>query len=117
MAIISTILGGGIVGLPYAIYLLGFPLGVVLNLAVDYMSYESGMMYMALWNIMPDNPNSLYEIGYMLLGRKSIFANAITIVVMSFCLMLIYLIVLSTTLAQLIGGFWAPDDNLDIWYA
>lgn len=53
LAIISTILGGGIVGLPYAIYLLGLPLGFVLNLVVDYISYESGMMYMALRSLMP----------------------------------------------------------------
>ena len=114
LAIISTILGGGIVGLPYAIYLLGLPLGVALNLAVDYMSYESGMMYMALKNLMPDSPDSLYEIGFMLLGRKSIFANALTVVVMGFCLMLIYLIVLSTTCASLVGGF---AGNMDVWYA
>jgi amino acid permease len=53
LAIISTILGGGIVGLPYAIYLLGLPLGILLNLVVDYISYESGMMYMALRTRMP----------------------------------------------------------------
>lgn len=99
LAIISTILGGGIVGLPYAIYMLGLPLGFVLNLVVDYISYESGMMYMALRSLMPGQPNSLYEIGFVLLGRGSIFANALTALTMSFCLMLIYLIVLSTTLA------------------
>ena len=60
LAIISTILGGGIVGLPYAVYLLGLPLGIVLNLLVDYISYESGMMYMSLRSIMPNQPNSLY---------------------------------------------------------
>jgi amino acid permease len=99
LTIVSTILGGGIVGLPYAIYMLGLPLGIVLNLAVDYLSYESGMMYMALRSLMPNNPNSLYDIGYELLGRKSIFLNALTSFLLSYCLMLIYFIVLSSTLA------------------
>ena len=116
LAIISTILGGGIVGLPYAVYLLGLPLGIVLNLLVDYISYESGMMYMSLRSIMPNQPNSLYQIGYILLGRKSIFANAITVMVMSFCLMLIYLIVLSSTLAQFIGGFFGKSFG-EVWYS
>lgn len=116
MAILSTILGGGIVGLPFAIYMLGLPLGIVLNLVVDYISYESGMLYMALRNLVPDNPNSLYEIGYILLGRKSIFLNALTCVVMSFCLILIYLIVISSTCASLISGFM-HDSNGEFWYS
>jgi amino acid permease len=96
--------------------MLGLPLGFVLNLVVDYISYESGMMYMALRSLMPGQPNSLYEIGFVLLGRGSIFANALTALTMSFCLMLIYLIVLSTTLAEFIGDFF--DKKLgEVWYS
>ena len=36
--------------------------------------------------------------------------------VMSFCLMLIYLIVLSSTLAQFIGGFYGKSLG-DVWYS
>jgi amino acid permease len=99
LAILSTILGGGIVGLPYAIHTLGLPMGIALNLVVVFLSYESGMMYMALRSMLPNRPDSLYEIGFKLLGRKAIFLNAFVNFVMSSGLMLIYLIVISATLA------------------
>ena len=69
----GTIIGGGIVGLPYAIYLLGLVCGIALNLGVAYLTYISGIIYISLRNLIPGTPNSLYEIGYALEGRKSIF--------------------------------------------
>ena len=55
---------------------------------------------------MPGQPNSLYEIGFALLGRKAIFVNSFVNLVMSFGLMMIYLIVLSETLAKDVGAFF-----------
>ena len=99
MAIVSTIIGGGIVGLPFAINTLGLVLGVSLNLLVCYITFVSGSLYLALRNIVPGRPNSLYEIGYMVHGRNAIFYVAIVSVVNSFGLMMIYFIVFSTTAA------------------
>ena len=66
LAVISTIIGGGIVGLPFAIYMLGLVFGVSLNLLVVYMTYISGILYLCLRDLIPGTPNSLYEIGYIL---------------------------------------------------
>lgn len=115
LAVLSTILGGGIVGLPFAIFMLGLPLGIALNVVVVYLSYESGMMYMALRNILPNKPDSLYEIGFELLGRRAIFLNAFVNFVMSTGLMLIYLIVISATLAQATGNFFGLAVG-DAWF-
>ncbi len=66
LAIVSTIIGGGIVGLPYAMLTLGMVVGVLLNLSVCYVTFLSGILYLSLRELIPGRPNSLYEIGYML---------------------------------------------------
>jgi len=65
LAIVSTIIGGGIVGLPFAMLTLGLVLGIILNIAVCYVTFLSGILYLALRELIPGRPNSLYEIGYM----------------------------------------------------
>lgn len=92
---VSTIIGGGIVGLPFAIYLLGIVGGIALNLGVVYVTYISGTIYLSMRNLIPGTPNSLYEIGYVLKGRKSIFFVASILFVTSAGLMMIYFIVFS----------------------
>lgn len=92
LAIVSTIIGGGIVGLPYAVFLLGLVVGLSLLLVVCYQTFFSGILYLALRDLIPEKPNSLYEIGYMLQGRKSIFLISAVCFVNSFGLILIYFI-------------------------
>jgi len=66
--------------------------------------------------LVPDRPDSLYEIGYMLSGRSTIFVNAIICVINSIGLMMIYFIVFSETMGQLVGSFW--DKKLgEAWYS
>jgi amino acid permease len=116
LALISTIIGGGIVGLPFAFYYLGIPLALAFNVLAVLMTRESGRLYLAMHALVPDRPDSLYEIGYMLSGRSTIFVNAIICVVNSIGLMMIYFIVFSETMGQLVGSFW--DKNLgEAWYA
>ena len=66
LAMVSTIIGGGIVGLPYAMFLLGLVVGIALNLLICYVTFVSGILYLALRDIIPGKPNNLYEIGYVL---------------------------------------------------
>lgn len=66
LAIVSTIIGGGIVGLPFAILSLGLVVGILLNISVCYFTFLSGILYLSLRELIPGKPNSLYEIGYML---------------------------------------------------
>jgi len=101
---VSTIIGGGIVGLPYSMFLLGLVTGISLNILVLIMTVYSGILYLALRELIPGKPNSLYEIGFMLQGRKSIFIIAAVTFVVSSGLMLIYFIVFGQTCAQLVGA-------------
>jgi hypothetical protein len=46
LAIISTIIGGGIVGLPYSFYYAGIPVAILLNLIVTLLTILSCYMYL-----------------------------------------------------------------------
>lgn len=110
LSIVSTVIGGGMVGLPYAILLLGLVLGFSLlafsAITVHYSSY----LYFAIREQVPGNFSSLYEMAYALQGRKSIFIIASVNIVISAGLMLIYFIVYGTTAATLMGSIFSPDD-------
>ena len=54
-------------------------------------------MYLYVKDVVPENPDSLYEIGYMILGRKSIFILASIFIINAFGLCMIYFIVFGDT--------------------
>ena len=97
LAILSTCVGGGIVGLPLAMYNLGLPLAIVLQILVMFSTHMSSNMYLYIKDIVPDRPDSLYEIGYMIMGRKSIFILASILIINAFGLCMIYFIVFGDT--------------------
>ena len=41
LAILSTIIGGGIVGLPYSFFHAGIPMGIILNIVFSLMTFYS----------------------------------------------------------------------------
>ncbi len=116
LAILSTIIGGGIVGIPYSFLNFGIPLAIVLNILVVILTYYSGVLYLKAKDLVPDQPESLYEIGYMTLGRSSIFMVGTIQLVNSFGLMMIYFIVFSDTTGQLVGSFNGYALG-EIWYS
>ena len=97
LAILSTCVGGGIVGLPLAMFNLGLPLAIFLQVLVMFSTHMSSNMYLYIKDIVPDKPDSLYEIGYMIMGRKSIFILASILIINSFGLCMIYFIVFGDT--------------------
>ncbi len=99
LAILSTIIGGGIVSIPYSFVSFGIPIAIVLNLAAVISTIGSIKLYIAAKEIVPDKTDSLYDIGYMTLGRSSIFMCGIVQFVTSFGLMLVYFMIFGDTTA------------------
>ena len=46
LAVLSAIIGGGIVGIPYSMYHTGIPAGVFLNLFLGFVSCYAGSLYL-----------------------------------------------------------------------
>ena len=76
LAMISTCVGGGIVGQPYSMYHFGMPTALVMNAITMTITCYSAYMYLKTKDLIPDKPESLFEIGYMCMGRKSVFLIA-----------------------------------------
>ena len=116
LAIISTCVGGGIVGLPLAFYRLGLPVAIVLMLFVTVSTIYAARMYLAIKDSLPDRPESLYEIGYMLVGRSSIFIIAGVLIINSFGLCMIYFIVFGDTFGHLMASLLDNGHAFDTIY-
>jgi amino acid permease len=99
LAVLSTIVGGGLVSIPYSYVSLGIPFAIALNFIVTIIISLSASLYLACKDLIPDKPESLCEIAYMILERKSIFYVAFATVISSFGLMLVYFIVIGDTAA------------------
>lgn len=93
LAIVSTILGGGIVALPYSILHLGIPLGVAMVIGLAMQAAHGSIMLIKASKMIPDRPESFYEVGFMLYRRFSIFYISFIMFVNSFGLIVVYFIV------------------------
>jgi amino acid permease len=111
LALISTIVGGGIVGLPFAFYYTGLGLGVLLLVLMAIQTVYSVKLYLAAKDFLPGLPESLFEIGFILYKRSSIFYICAIIIVNSFGLMMIYFIVFGDTLSSLVRNLSSSVDE------
>lgn len=112
LSLISTIIGGGIVGLPYAFYYLGIPFGIFTLILVGFLTHRSCLMYLRTKDILPGNQESLYEVGFMILGVKSIYAIAGIISCASVGLIMIYLIVFGEIVGTVVADiFFGGKEN------
>ena len=76
----------------------------------------SSNMYLYIKDIVPDHPDSLYELGFMIMGRKSIFLLASILIINSFGLCMIYFIVFGDTAGQLVASFTENETLDSVWY-
>ena len=101
LTLISTIVGGGIVGLPFAFYNLGLQYGLLFLLFMALQTVYSTKLYCGAKDLIPGKPESLFEIGFVLFGRGSIFLICGIIMFNSVGLMLVYLILFGGNFATL----------------
>ena len=116
LAILSTIIGGGIVGVPYSYLNFGIPLAVVVNLIAVCCTIYTSYLYLKAKDALPDKPDSLYEIGYMSVGKASIYLVGGIQLINSFGCLILYFIVFGDTAAQFFGSFYGVSLG-DAWYA
>ena len=69
----SSSIGGGLLGLPYACYRMGLYFGLTTNFIMALLSHISNVLYMKVKDLTPRRYESIYEIAYLLVGRPSIF--------------------------------------------
>ena len=65
-------IGAGIVGIPFAYMTLGIPVALLMNVIMIWQTLNSCRLYFRTMDHL-DGLESISEIGYKLLGRKSIF--------------------------------------------
>lgn len=82
-------------------YNLGLPLAIFLQVLVILATHYSSYLYLSVKDLVPDSPDSLYEIGFLVMGRASIFVLASIFIINSFGLCMIYFIVFGDTFGQL----------------
>jgi len=111
LAILSTIVGGGIVGIPFSIYQTGIPLGIVMNVLIALSVHYSCVLYLAGKDLMPVAVNSHYETGYLTIGRASIYMICLINLVGGFGLMMIYFIVFGDTTASIVHQLFYPTST------
>ena len=104
LVLLSTVVGGGIVGLPFAIFHLGLPLGFLFCILSAYIAKRSASLYILLREkTPPGNLESLYEIGFMCSGRKAIFMISASVTFFCLGLVTIYFIVIGDIFSILLS--------------
>lgn len=73
LALLSVIIGGGIVGIPYAMYQSGITYGLILNIIAPILAFTSGYLFMTCKLMAPVKIETLYELGFITMGKWSIY--------------------------------------------
>lgn len=93
LALLSVIVGGGIVGIPYANYTSGLTFGIILNIISPILAFTSGYLFMTCKLMAPIKIETLYELGYFTMGKCSIYFISFIAIVCNQGFVMIYFIV------------------------
>ena len=108
--LLSAIVGGGMLGLPFAMYHCGLIAGIIIQISISWFTMQTIYVLFLAKDLTPGQPESYYEIGYMVLGRRSIYLNAVLIGIYSFGLMMIYFIVFADITRSLVRQLLLDPD-------
>ena len=111
LALLSAIVGGGIVGIPYAMFHTGIPLGLGLNIAVAAAGWYTGSLYLRVKDLAPTYVESLYELGFVTMGVASIYLISSLVLISGIGCIMIYFIVFSNISASLAESALGPDSK------
>ena len=89
-SILSTIIGGGMVSIPWAFYNCGIPVALALSLYSSAQVVVSCYLFLKTRKICPESTSSMFEMGFLIIGRPAIFWIAFVILINSFALPIIY---------------------------
>jgi len=73
------------------------------------------VLYLKAREVCPDKPSSMFEIGYLILGRSSIFAICFTIWINSFFLIVIFVSVFGNTAKNVVTSVMGCNNNCGFW--
>jgi len=111
LALVATNIGGGIVGIPFALYNAGLILGVSAILIYGLIAMLATMLYLSTKDLSPARYESLYEIGYLLLGRWSIFMICGILYISNIGILVLYFVIFSDTASSIFRQL-IVDNNL-----
>ena len=100
LALVAANIGGGILGMPYAYYHLGLFLALVLTFVIATLSQLSSVLHLKTKDMTPRKYESMYEIGYLLVGRKSIFFLCSIMFMANSGAMILYYIIIGETISS-----------------
>ena len=100
LALVATNIGAGIVAMPYAFYHLGLALGVFTIVVTAFVSWMAVVLMMKAKDLSPRHYESLYELGYLLMGRSAIFAICSVVLVQAVGLIMVYYIIFADTMSE-----------------
>jgi amino acid permease len=102
LALLSVIIGGGIVGIPYAMYSAGVLYGIILTLISPILAFTSGYLFMTCKLMAPIKLETLYELGYFTMGKSSIYFISFIAIVCNDGFCMIYFIVFGGCAASIV---------------
>jgi hypothetical protein len=101
-ALLSTIIGGGIVGVPFGMLLAGIPMGILFNIICAILCYTSVYLYMEAKKLANVPVKTLYEFGYVGIGKSSLYYIAFLSTVQTVGFVMIYFIVFGDIMASVV---------------
>jgi len=68
-------------------------------------------MYLKAREVCPDTPSSMFEIGFLIMGKRAIYVICFAIFINSFFLLVIFINVWSTTALGFVKTTWYENDE------